>query len=117
MGICHVLGSLAAMLLLTCFIHNKKESHMMLTLSCGPIDSACRLPVDPVPGRPMSSPGVAASPSSSSGGGGQTVLDITYDPAVVGLRFILEYLTNANPLCKVTLSKREVYEHDQCIPC
>ena len=49
-----------------------------------------------------------SSSSSSGSGGGRAVLEVTYDPAVVGLRHILEYLSGANSQCKVTLTKQDV---------
>ena len=48
-------------------------------------------------------------------GGSSSVLEVTYDPAVVGLRYILESLVKSNPQFSVSLMKRKVpYYENSC---
>jgi hypothetical protein len=48
------------------------------------------------------------SPSDSSFGLPKLDLEVTYDPAIVGLRFILESMTVSNPQLSISLSKEKV---------
>jgi hypothetical protein len=51
---------------------------------------------------------IETSPSDSSFGFQKLDLEVTYDPAIVGLRFILESMSASNPQLTISLSKEKV---------